>query len=156
MKVKAEGGEAESSDEEASDDDDEGEEGAAQAFHDAVKEKAEIGQVVGDTICTIGEVLCVTPRGRFGELFLTTLHLRPIRIVLMGILVNLRRYRHLSRLHATSWKNLRLPSHLPTNQTLVPSTETRRHSLSAHRQHRSSYSSRTNKVPLLGHAIRKG
>jgi hypothetical protein len=33
----------------------------------------------------------------------------------MGILVTLRRYRHLSRLHATSRKNLRLPSHLPTN-----------------------------------------
>lgn len=66
MKVKAEGGEAESSDEEGSDEDDEGEEGAAQAFHDAVKEKAEIGQVVGDTICTLGEILCVTPRGRFG------------------------------------------------------------------------------------------
>ncbi|GAA5833091.1 hypothetical protein JCM3766R1_001389 [Sporobolomyces carnicolor] len=65
MKVKAEGGEAESSDEEGSDEDDEGEEGAAQAFHDAVKEKAEIGQVVGDTICTLGEILCVTPRGRF-------------------------------------------------------------------------------------------
>ncbi|GAA5841007.1 hypothetical protein JCM5353_004872 [Sporobolomyces roseus] len=65
MKVKAEGGEAESSEEEGSDEDDGGEEGAAQAFHDAVKEKAEIGQVVGDTICTIGEVLCVTPRGRF-------------------------------------------------------------------------------------------
>ncbi|GAA5874984.1 hypothetical protein JCM16303_004968 [Sporobolomyces ruberrimus] len=65
MKVKAEGGEAESSDEEEGTDDDEGEEGAAQAFHEAVKEKAEIGQVVGDTICTIGEVLCVTPRGRF-------------------------------------------------------------------------------------------
>jgi len=73
MKVKAEGGDAESSEEEGSDEDDGGEEGAAQAFHDAVKEKAEIGQVVGDTICTIGEVLCVTPRGRFGKFLLLSL-----------------------------------------------------------------------------------
>ncbi|GAA5930092.1 uncharacterized protein JCM15063_004715 [Sporobolomyces koalae] len=65
MKVKAEGGEAESSEDDEGSDAEDDAEGAAQAFHDAVKEKAEIGQVVGDTICTIGEVLCVTPRGRF-------------------------------------------------------------------------------------------
>ncbi|GAA6060442.1 hypothetical protein JCM10212_000035 [Sporobolomyces blumeae] len=78
-KIKAEGGEAESSDEdedEEADEDEEGE-GAAQAFHEAVKEKAEIGQIVGDTICTIGEVLCVTPRGRFDiDIYPTFMRLR--------------------------------------------------------------------------------
>ncbi|GAA5958801.1 hypothetical protein JCM21900_004768 [Sporobolomyces salmonicolor] len=64
-KIKAEGGKAESDEEDEEEDDDHEGEAAAQAFHDAVKEKAEIGQVVGDTICTVGEVLCVTPRGRF-------------------------------------------------------------------------------------------
>ncbi|GAA5972879.1 hypothetical protein JCM11641_003986 [Rhodosporidiobolus odoratus] len=66
-KAKAEGaaeGEDES-EEESGDEDEEGGEQAAQAFHDAVKEKADIGQVVGESFCTVGDVLCVTPRGRF-------------------------------------------------------------------------------------------
>jgi structure-specific recognition protein 1 len=58
----------EEEEEEDEDDEDEGEdgEGAAQAFHDAVKEKAAIGQISGEAICTFPEVLCTTPRGRFG------------------------------------------------------------------------------------------
>ncbi|GAA6017728.1 hypothetical protein JCM10207_000477 [Rhodosporidiobolus poonsookiae] len=63
-KAKAEGAKEESEDEDEESDEEEGE-GAAQAFHDAVKEKAAIGQVTGESFCTIGDVLCVTPRGRF-------------------------------------------------------------------------------------------
>ncbi|KZT28330.1 SSrecog-domain-containing protein [Neolentinus lepideus HHB14362 ss-1] len=49
-----------------SDAEDEGEEmSAAQAFHDAVKEKAELGEVAGDMIITFDEVLVLTPRGRY-------------------------------------------------------------------------------------------
>lgn len=68
-KIKAEGGEVNAEEEEESDgEDDTGDEGdtAAQVFHDAVKEKADIGQVVGESFCTIPDVLCLTPRGRFG------------------------------------------------------------------------------------------
>ncbi|KAI5475287.1 hypothetical protein MNV49_001669 [Pseudohyphozyma bogoriensis] len=69
-KIKAEGGDAEmkDDDEESSDEDEsEGEEGemAAQVFHDAVKEKADIGEVAGEAITTISDILCLTPRGRF-------------------------------------------------------------------------------------------
>ncbi|GAA5892755.1 hypothetical protein JCM6882_000573 [Rhodosporidiobolus microsporus] len=65
-KAKAEGAKQESDEEESEEEDEDEEgEGAAQAFHDAVKEKAAIGQVVGEVICTVGDVLCVTPRGRF-------------------------------------------------------------------------------------------
>lgn len=47
-------------------DDEEGEEmSAAQAFHDAVKDKAEIGQVAGDLVLSFEEVLVLTPRGRY-------------------------------------------------------------------------------------------
>ncbi|BGP58241.1 hypothetical protein JCM8202_002812 [Rhodotorula sphaerocarpa] len=56
--------EDEDEDEEGAEGDEEGE-GAAQAFHDAVKEKAAIGQISGEAICTFPEVLCTTPRGRF-------------------------------------------------------------------------------------------
>ncbi|KAK4049352.1 FACT complex subunit [Microbotryomycetes sp. JL221] len=74
-KIKAEGVKGEdgkpvtSEDEDEDDDDDEGEgddgETAAQVFHDAVKEKADIGQITGEGLCTIPDVLCLTPRGRF-------------------------------------------------------------------------------------------
>ena len=39
---------------------------AAQVFHDSIKEKAEVGLAVGEVLCTIPEILCATPRGRFG------------------------------------------------------------------------------------------
>ena len=38
---------------------------AAQAFHDLVKEKAELGQVSGDIILSFDEVNVLTPRGRY-------------------------------------------------------------------------------------------
>jgi structure-specific recognition protein 1 len=38
---------------------------AAQAFHDAVKERAELGQTTGDIILSFEEVLILTPRGRY-------------------------------------------------------------------------------------------
>ncbi|KAI9058117.1 SSrecog-domain-containing protein [Trametes sanguinea] len=49
-----------------SDNEEEGEEiSAAQAFHDTVKEKAELGQVAGDIILSFDEVNVQTPRGRY-------------------------------------------------------------------------------------------
>lgn len=47
-------------------DDEEGEEiSAAQLFHDTIKEKADIGQVTGESIVIFHEVLVSTPRGRY-------------------------------------------------------------------------------------------
>ncbi|POY75542.1 hypothetical protein BMF94_1445 [Rhodotorula taiwanensis] len=62
--VKNESDDDEEDDDDDAEDDEEGE-GAAQAFHDAVKEKAAIGQISGEAVCTFPEVLCTTPRGRF-------------------------------------------------------------------------------------------
>ncbi|PSS35373.1 hypothetical protein PHLCEN_2v1668 [Hermanssonia centrifuga] len=63
-----------------SDQEDEGEGediSAAQAFHDAVKDKAEIGQVAGDVILSFEEVLVLTPRGRYDvDMFPEFLRLR--------------------------------------------------------------------------------
>ncbi|KAI0667756.1 structure-specific recognition protein-domain-containing protein [Trametes maxima] len=51
---------------EKSDNEEEGEEiSAAQAFHDMVKEKAELGQVAGAIILSFDEVNVLTPRGRY-------------------------------------------------------------------------------------------
>ena len=49
-----------------SDVEDEGEEiSAAQAFHNTVKDRAEISQAAGDIILSFEEVLVLTPRGRY-------------------------------------------------------------------------------------------
>ncbi|EMD40210.1 hypothetical protein CERSUDRAFT_112414 [Gelatoporia subvermispora B] len=58
-------------------DDEEEEISAAQAFHDTVKEKAEIGQVSADVILSFEEVLVLTPRGRYDvDMFREFLRLR--------------------------------------------------------------------------------
>jgi structure-specific recognition protein 1 len=50
---------------------------AAQAFHDAIKEKAELGEVPGDMIINFEEVLVLTPRGRYDvDMFPDFLRLR--------------------------------------------------------------------------------
>ena len=38
---------------------------AAQAFHNTIKDRAEIGQAAGDIILSFEEVLVLTPRGRY-------------------------------------------------------------------------------------------
>jgi structure-specific recognition protein 1 len=58
-------------------DDDDEETSAAQAFHDAIKEKADISQVTGDLVLSFEEVLVLTPRGRYDvDMFLGFLRLR--------------------------------------------------------------------------------
>ncbi|PKI82618.1 Pob3p [Malassezia vespertilionis] len=76
-------GEVERDDEEARGDgseeeeEEEEEESAAVAFHNAIKSKADIGQVAGDGILVLKEVLVLTPRGRYDiELFPQFLRLR--------------------------------------------------------------------------------
>lgn len=50
---------------------------AANAFHEAIKRKADIGQVAGDGIVVFKEVLVLTPRGRYDvDMFPTFLRLR--------------------------------------------------------------------------------
>jgi structure-specific recognition protein 1 len=60
--------------------DDEGDDeemSAAQAFHDAIKGKADIGQVIGDLVLSFEEVLVLTPRGRYDvDMFPEFLRLR--------------------------------------------------------------------------------
>lgn len=57
--------------------DDNNEETAAEAFHEALKSKADIGQVAGDSIVVFKEVLVLTPRGRYDiDVFNTFIRLR--------------------------------------------------------------------------------
>ena len=67
---------SDAADEDAPDGDGE-ETSAAQAFHDAIKEKAELGEVSGDVIINFEEVLVLTPRGRYDvDMFPEFLRLR--------------------------------------------------------------------------------
>ncbi|KAJ2756902.1 FACT complex subunit [Coemansia aciculifera] len=60
---------------EKSDNDDEV--SAASAFHEAIKNAADLGQVSGDSIVQFPEILCLTPRGRYGiDMFSNFLRLR--------------------------------------------------------------------------------
>ncbi|KAJ1958454.1 FACT complex subunit [Dipsacomyces acuminosporus] len=66
----------------ASDKDGEDEQGdeevsAASVFHETIKERADLGQVSGDSIVQFPEILCLTPRGRYTiDLFANFLRLR--------------------------------------------------------------------------------
>ena len=58
-------------------DDDVDDVSAAQAFHEAIKEKAKLGHVPGDIILSFEEVLVLTPRGRYDvDMFPDFLRLR--------------------------------------------------------------------------------
>ena len=64
--TRAKGSRSDDAGSQKSDEEDEGEEmSAAQAFHNTIKERAEIGQAAGDIILSFEEVLVLTPRGRY-------------------------------------------------------------------------------------------
>lgn len=75
--VKKEEGADQDAEEGGEDAEEEEEESAAAAFHNAIKAKADIGQVAGDGILVLKEVLVLTPRGRYDiDLFPQFLRLR--------------------------------------------------------------------------------
>lgn len=63
---------------EKKDDDDEDEQSAAQVFHEAVRDRAEIGQgIMGESIVLFEDVLVITPRGRYDiDMFTDFMRLR--------------------------------------------------------------------------------
>ncbi|WVW81185.1 FACT complex subunit POB3 [Kwoniella bestiolae CBS 10118] len=63
--MKSKGSDAGSDGEETDLDEDGNEVSAADAFHNMIKEKADIGAVVGDSIVVFEDILVLTPRGRF-------------------------------------------------------------------------------------------
>ncbi|KAJ2555246.1 FACT complex subunit [Coemansia sp. RSA 1933] len=66
-----------SENEEENEEEGEGEVSAASVFHDTIKERADLGQVSGDSIVQFPEILCLTPRGRYSiDMFSQFLRLR--------------------------------------------------------------------------------
>ena len=75
--AKEQGSAAGSENGEKSDDENLEEVSAAQAFHDAIKDKADLGEVTGNLIINFEEVLVLTPRGRYDvDMFPDFLRLR--------------------------------------------------------------------------------
>lgn len=63
--------------EETTEDQEEEEVSAATAFHDTIKDVADLGQVSGDSIVQFPDILCLTPRGRYNiDMFSGFLRLR--------------------------------------------------------------------------------
>lgn len=79
MRLYVPGSRVKGSDDEQSDAGDD-ETSAAQAFHDLIKEKAEIGQVTGEGIVTFSDILVQTPRS-----VLPNARKPPARVLLTGL-----------------------------------------------------------------------
>lgn len=76
-KVKGSDAGSQKSDDENENENDEDEISAAQAFHETIKERANIGQITGNMILSFEEVLVLTPRGRYDmDMFPDFLRLR--------------------------------------------------------------------------------
>jgi structure-specific recognition protein 1 len=132
---------------EVEEDEDGNEISAAEAMHNKIKEKADIGTDVGTSIVIFEDALILTPR-----------------YVLIFSLKRLFAYsdqrtilaRFLQRLDTTYWQIDRLPSSIHINTSNLPPSQTRRPTCSARPRPRSSYSSRSHEIPFPGGTMAKG
>ena len=125
---------------------DEEEQSAAQAFHEAVKEKAELGEVMGDVIINFEDVLVLTPRGRYDlDMFSEFLRLRgktyDYKINYSGI-------SRLFLLPKDDQHVLFIVSRNSRNSAIRSDS-----SLNIARTHQ-SYTARSNTISILSHAVR--
>ena len=64
-------------DDDAENSEEQGEQSAAQAFYESLKERAEIGDVAGEAIVSLSDILFLTPRGRYDiDMYPTSFRLR--------------------------------------------------------------------------------
>lgn len=99
---------ASDNDEEDDDDDDDDQgESAAQAFFEALKERSDMGQEVGESLGVISDVLCMTPRGRFGSSFHFSFDSFYLNLIVFSYVGSIR-YRIIPRISSTQRKDLRL------------------------------------------------
>jgi structure-specific recognition protein 1 len=122
------------------------EQNAATLFYDTLMEKAEIGEVAGDTFATFLDVLHLTPRyvsSKWAEFFTDCIQ-RTLR------------YRYVRKLLPVTWQDIRLQDPVRTYQEVHGSTKARRVTRYGLHWSRPSSSPRSNKIPLFGYAIQEG
>lgn len=99
--------------EEVTDGEDGEEQNAANTFYDTLMDKAEIGEVAGDTFATFLDVLHLTPR--FGD--------RPLEEIALITLQGSFRYRDVRKVIPVKRQNIRLQNSIRLNQEAHGSTE---------------------------------
>lgn len=119
------------------------EQNAANLFYDTLMEKAEIGEVAGDTFATFLDVLHLTPRygnrNFFGD-FTDNLQ-RTIR------------YRYVRELLQTSWQDIRLQDPIRQPEEVHDPPQARRPTLHDLYWSRSPTPPRSNKISFSGYAV---
>ena len=122
------------------------EQNAANLFYETIMDKADIGEVAGDTFATFLDVLHLTPRfvalssaGQLSNMLQRTIRCRHVREVIPN-----------------AWENVRLQSAIRIDQEVHASTETRRPTHTHLYWSGSSTSTRPNQVSILSDAVQAG
>lgn len=130
-----------------SDGEDEEEQNAATLFYDTLMEKAEIGEVAGDTYATFLDVLHLTPRYIQFSWFALTSTNKSQRTF---------RYRYVRELFPPPRQDIRLQNPVRSHQKVHGPAKARRVTFHDMYWPRSSSSTGSNKISFPGHAIQKG
>jgi structure-specific recognition protein 1 len=124
-------------------DEDAEEQQAADVFYQTLSEKAEIGEVAGDTIATFQDVLHLTPR------HVLRISLRPITLTMQQ-----RSFRcgHVSHQFPSPWQDVRLQDSVRFCEEVYDPTKARRDACTTHNRPRSATTTRSNQIPIRSHA----
>ena len=128
------------------DDDDVEEQDAAKAFYETLMDKAEIGEVAGQTFATFLDILHLTPRYvavNWVKKDILTLEQRTIR------------HRHVRRIIPITRQNLRLQSAVPIDQEILHPPQKRRYPHPPCSRPRSPSTTGPNPLRLRCHAAQK-
>ena len=120
------------------------EQNAANLFYETLLDKAEIGEVAGDTFATFLDVLHLTPRSDFPHIF-------TYRALLMSLQRPIR-YRYVRKLVPLTRKDVRLQDSISVDQEVLPAPQKRRHPYPYYTWIGSSPSTRTDSISLSRYA----
>ena len=133
--------------EDVTDGEDAEEQNAANLFYETLMEKAEIGEVAGDTYATFLDILHLTPR------LVTALFLK-FKAKLMNLQRTIR-YRYVREILPVTWKNLRLQDTIRIDQKVYGFTEARRYPYPHHNRAGPSPTAGSNKISFPSYAVQE-
>ena len=121
------------------------EQNAASLFYDTLMDKAEIGEVAGDTFATFLDVLHLTPR----------FVVMPMKQSENWLIFSQRtfRCRYVRKLFPTTRQDLRLQDTIRSHQEIYASTKARRHAHIDYDWSRSAVTAGPNQISFPGNAI---
>lgn len=128
-------------------DEDAEEQQAADAFYQTLSEKAEIGEVAGDTIATFQDVLHLTPR------YVAKGHLTLILLMRSQRTI---RYRHVPNIIPFARQDIRLQDPVRLGEEVYDPTKTGRNTCAPHNRSGSTSTARSNTLSIRCHANDQG